>query len=114
MMPVVPLTPNRRQLREFSSATMLLCTLVAALAVGVTASSPVSVRPAWPSRLETSAWTVLAAGERSDDRRLGSLRTLDTHCPFTPPVTLTDWQHRAAVLRRQLHVALGLWPVPTR
>jgi hypothetical protein len=65
-------------------------------------------------RREASAWAVLAAGEPSDDRRLGPLRTLDTHCPFTPPATLADWQQRAAVLRRQLQVALGLWPVPTR
>ena len=63
---------------------------------------------------QASAWDVLASGERSDDRRLGALRTLDTHCPFTPPASLVDWQHRAIELRRQLQVALGLWPSPTR
>ncbi len=135
MMPVVPLTPNRSQLSLFSSATIVLYALVPALAVGVTASATIPVRDARPSplalsadpspnedlnsrspvvRREASAWAVLAEGERSDDRRLGPLRTLDTHCPFTPPATLDDWQHRAVSLRRQLQVALGLWPVPTR
>ena len=63
---------------------------------------------------QASAWDVLASGERSDDRRLGALRTLDTHCPFTPPASLVDWQHRAIELRRQLQVALGLLALPTR
>jgi hypothetical protein len=57
---------------------------------------------------------VLFPGERSDDRRLGRLRDLDTHCPFMPPDTLAQWRDRAAALRRQIQVALGLWPWPTR
>jgi len=57
---------------------------------------------------------VLAAGERPDDRRLGPLRDLDSHCPFTPPASLQAWQDRASTLQRQLRVALGLWPWPTR
>ena len=66
-------------------------------------------------RLENQrAVRVLAVGERPDDRRLGPLRDLDTHCPFSPPSSLQQWQDRAVALRRQLRVALGLWPWPTR
>ncbi len=57
---------------------------------------------------------VLSAGEQPDDRRLGPIRDLDTHCPFTPPTSLQAWQDRTVALRRQLRVALGLWPWPTR
>ncbi len=57
---------------------------------------------------------VFPPGTRPPDRRLGPLRTLDTHCPFTPPATPEAWQARATALRRQIRVALGLWPWPTR
>jgi len=39
------------------------------------------------------------------------LRDLNSHCPFTPPTTLEAWQSRAADLKLQLQVALGLYPV---
>ncbi|MFO0913489.1 MAG: acetylxylan esterase [Pirellulales bacterium] len=56
-----------------------------------------------------------AAGPVADaDSRLGELRSLDTHSPFSPPATLGDWRERAAALRQQLQVNLGLWPMPTR
>ena len=59
-------------------------------------------------------WRVMASGERPPDRRLGELRTLDSHCPFTPAATRDAWQARAVLLRRQVRVALGLWPWPTK
>ena len=40
------------------------------------------------------------------------LRDLNTHCPFKPPATLEAWQARAADLRLQLQVSLGLFPQP--
>jgi len=43
---------------------------------------------------------------------LEPLRDLKSHCPFTPPVTREAWDRRAAVLREQLLVTLGLWPMP--
>ncbi len=48
------------------------------------------------------------------DPRLGERRTLDGHFPFTPPRSTAEWQARAAALRRQVRVGLGLWPWPTR
>jgi len=41
-----------------------------------------------------------------------ALRDLDTHCPFTPPVSLEAWQARAKDLKLQLQVALGVFPAP--
>ena len=38
------------------------------------------------------------------------LRDLNSHCPFTPPESLEEWQARAEELRLQLQVALGLHP----
>lgn len=57
---------------------------------------------------------VMPPGEAPPDRRLGALRDLDTYCPFTPPQTREAWEARAARLKRQLRVALGLWPWPER
>ena len=48
------------------------------------------------------------------DARLGPLRTLDGHFPFTPRASKEAWKARADALRRQVRVALGLWPWPTR
>src|SRR5687767_14356040 len=48
------------------------------------------------------------------DHRLGPLRDLDGHFPFTPSASKEAWHSRAAALRRQVRVALGLWPWPTR
>ena len=48
------------------------------------------------------------------DARLGPLRDLDGHFPFTPSASKVAWQARADTLRHQVRVALGLWPWPTR
>jgi len=50
----------------------------------------------------------------TSDPRLGPLRDLDGHFPFTPSASKVAWQARADALRRQVRVALGLWPWPTR
>lgn len=42
------------------------------------------------------------------------LRDLDGHFPFTPATSKQEWATRAESLRRQVRVALGLWPWPTR
>jgi hypothetical protein len=39
-------------------------------------------------------------------------KTLRDDFPFTPPATSEAWAARAKVLRRQIQVALGLWPMP--
>ncbi len=51
---------------------------------------------------------------RPSDVRLGPLRDLDGYFPFEPPSSVEQWQERAAQLRQQMLVALGLWPTPTR
>jgi len=57
---------------------------------------------------------VLAEGERPDDARLGDLKELSDYFPFTPRETPEDWAERSEWVRRQMLVALGLWPMPTR
>jgi len=56
----------------------------------------------------------LPPGERPRDVRLEALRTLDSDFPFQPVATVEEWEARAASLRRQVRVATGLWPWPTR
>ena len=56
----------------------------------------------------------LAQTPVAQDPRLGQLRDLDAHFPFTPSATKEAWEERAARLRRQVRVALGLWPWPSR
>lgn len=58
--------------------------------------------------------TVLPEGEKLKDWRLGELKDLNGYFPFTPAESPQDWQQRAERVRRQLLVANGLWPMPTR
>ena len=57
-----------------------------------------------------------ASGPRevSSDRRLGPLKTLNGEFSFVPSPTPEAWASRAAALRQQIQVALGLWPMPDR
>jgi dienelactone hydrolase len=48
------------------------------------------------------------------DQRLQDLKDLDGYFPFTPPATRAAWEERAAQVRLQIRVALGLWPEPER
>ncbi|MDA0349137.1 MAG: acetylxylan esterase [Verrucomicrobia bacterium] len=57
---------------------------------------------------------VLPEGESPSDARLGELKDLDGYFPFTPPASKEDWDKRSGKVRRQLLVANGLWPMPTR
>jgi dienelactone hydrolase len=57
---------------------------------------------------------VLPDGQLPADKRLGSLITLNGYFPFDPPASREAWKKRAAQLRQQLLVALGLWPMPER
>jgi dienelactone hydrolase len=51
---------------------------------------------------------------RPDDRRYGKLHHLDAYFPMEVPATKEAWLARAALLRRQVLVANGLWPMPPR
>ncbi len=57
---------------------------------------------------------VLPPGQLPDDIRLQPLKDLDGYFPFTPPATAAEWAARSAVVRRQILVSQGLWPMPTR
>lgn len=56
----------------------------------------------------------LPAGKLPDDVRLKPLKTLDGYFPMEVSKSPADWEIRAAALRRQMRVALGIWPEPTR
>jgi dienelactone hydrolase len=66
------------------------------------------------SAARAEAPRVLPHGQLPDDQRLGPLVTLNGYFPFTPSATRQQWEQRAERLRRQLLVATGLWPMPTR
>ncbi len=96
------------------SRTGMCSSAAVIVALSVCAASRAPEARAADERRVPALARVLAPDERSDDKRLGPLRTLDTHCPFSPPATLDAWRARAADLRRQIRVALGLWPWPAR
>jgi dienelactone hydrolase len=48
------------------------------------------------------------------DVRLEELKDLNGYFPFQPPADRGDWEHRSELVRRQMRVALGLWPWPTK
>src|SRR4051812_13034242 len=63
--------------------------------------------------LLTSLATVMA-GAMPDDVRLKPLKDLNGYFPFTPPKSKAEWEKRADRVRRQILVAEGLWPMPTK
>jgi len=46
------------------------------------------------------------------DPRTAPLKDLNGYFPFSPPKTLPEWEKRKAELKRQLQIAVGLWPMP--
>ncbi len=64
--------------------------------------------------------TVLAAllafglTARADDVRQLPLKDLNGYFPFTAPRSLGEWNARKDYVRRQILVAEGLWPMPTK
>jgi hypothetical protein len=86
--------PNFRCRRSLSIA-IAACLL---LASSVTAAGP----------------RALPAGVFPNDSRLKPLKDLDGYFPFTPPNSQADWKARAERVRRQILVAEGLWPMPTK
>jgi dienelactone hydrolase len=67
-----------------------------------------------PREATWAAPRVLPEGQVPKDARLQPLKDLDGYFPFTPPTSPGDWSQRAETVRRQLLVALGLWPMPSR
>ncbi len=58
--------------------------------------------------------SVYAKGELPNDMRLKPVKDLNGYFPFSPPETLSEWEKRAAKLRFQVKVSLGLTPEPDR
>jgi len=57
---------------------------------------------------------VLPKGQLPQDKRLGPLKTLNGYFPFTPCASPEQWTRRSERLRRQMLMATGLWPMPTK
>ncbi|MCA9267585.1 MAG: hypothetical protein KDA41_03910, partial [Planctomycetales bacterium] len=57
---------------------------------------------------------VLPEGKLPADARLEPLKDLDGYFPFTPPADAAAWPQRQERVRRQMLVALGLWPLPEK
>jgi len=69
---------------------------------------------ATPRRSVAEVPRVLPAGSLPADARLGDLKHLDGYFPWTPSASISDWKRRADYVRKQLLVANGLWPMPTK
>ena len=65
-------------------------------------------------RVQAGAPRALPAGQTPADSRLDSLKTLNAYFPFRPSSSPEAWTRRAEEVRRQLLVATGLWPMPTK
>lgn len=50
----------------------------------------------------------------AEDVRLQPLKDLNGYFPFNPPASLSQWAARKEYVRRQILVAAGLWPMPTK
>jgi dienelactone hydrolase len=50
----------------------------------------------------------------AEDIRLQPLKDLNGYFPFTPPRSLPEWEQRKEYVRRQILLAAGLWPMPTK
>jgi dienelactone hydrolase len=74
-----------------------------ALALALSQGSPLVAGP-----------RMLPEGELPLDVRLLPLKDLNGFFPFEPPASVEEWNERAARVRRQMQVTLGLWPMPTR
>jgi dienelactone hydrolase len=56
----------------------------------------------------------LSLTAHAEDVRLQPLKDLNGYFPFTPPTSLGEWEKRKEYVRRQILVAGGLWPAPTK
>ena len=50
----------------------------------------------------------------AEDVRHQPLKDLNGYFPFNPPGSLSEWEQRKEYVRRQILVAAGLWPMPTK
>ncbi len=99
-------TKSAPQFRHtFHFAGCLVISLAVMIGSGV--SSRAESAPDVPLR-------ALPPGQLPSDVRLKPLKDLEGYFPFTPSATRAEWQARAQQVRRELSVALGLWPMPDK
>ncbi|MCX6916888.1 MAG: hypothetical protein NT167_28260, partial [Verrucomicrobia bacterium] len=94
------------QLRLTTVSRYSLLTLCSTLLAVVSLTAAESTGDA-PPRL-------LPKGQLPNDQRLQPLKDLDGYFPFKPCETPAEWGLRAERVRRDLAVALGLWPMPEK
>lgn len=98
-----PLTAPTRGLVVRANRLIPFLSLAAALTLG----------GGWTTAL-ADAPRALSPAALPNDVRLGPLKDLDGYFPFTPARSTEAWAARAARVRRQMLVSLGLWPMPTK
>lgn len=94
---VTPLQIGSRVLRRISSLCLIVGLLLLAC-FGATGGPP----------------RVLPEGKLPQDVRLRPLKDLDGYFPFVPPKGKEEWAQRAELVRRQILVSQGLWPLPPK
>ena len=57
---------------------------------------------------------VFTAERKVGDKRLGDLKDYNGNFPWEPSATVAEWERRAEYVRRQMLVANGLWPMPSK
>lgn len=63
---------------------------------------------------DAAAPRALPEGTLPNDVRLQPPKDLNGYFPFTVPKTKAEWDARAEYVRRQVLIAEGLWPMPTK
>lgn len=56
----------------------------------------------------------LPEGRQPDDSRLAPPKDLNGYFPFEVPASAEEWAKRAALVKRQIAVSQGIWPLPER
>jgi dienelactone hydrolase len=90
-------------IRHFARRRLCRSVRILTLALFVPAASAADTTP-----------RALPPGQLPNDQRLQPLKDLDAYFPFKPSPTPTEWSLRAERVRRELAVALGLWPMPEK
>ena len=108
-LPTNPLRPGQPSVSQF------LPQALRRLLLGLVAGGCLAAHgPAAPAAAAAAAPRVLPEGQLPKDARLQPLKDLDGYFPLTPPTSTVEWQRRTEAVRRQMLVALGLWPMPAR
>lgn len=83
-------------------------------ALKIAAGALAAAGAAGTSSAQAAIPRILPADTLPNDKRLGELKNLNGYFPWEPSETYEQWQQRAEYVRRQVLVALGLWPMPEK